>query len=56
MSAFVTSCSTPTMPMLGVGKIAPVGVSLYSEAFPEMTGVPRARAASDRPMIASSSW
>ena len=41
------------MPMTGVGKIAPVGDSLYRETFPPTTGTPRASHPSAMPSTAS---
>jgi len=47
---------SPTMPITGVGYTAPVGLSLYSETFPPVTGVPSASHASPIPATASRNW
>ena len=51
-----TSSSTPTMPIIGVGMTAPLGLSLYSETLPPVMGVFRARQASAMPRHASRNW
>ena len=42
--------------MTGVGYTAPLGLSLYSETLPPVTGVPSATHASPIPPTASRNW
>src|SRR5437667_11060022 len=54
----VMCCSSsinPTIAIVGVGSTTPVGLSLYKDTFPPVTGVPIARQASAIPSTASRS-
>ena len=46
----------PTMPIVGVGYTAPLGLSLYNDTLPPVTGVSSAMHASAMPPSASRNW
>src|SRR5947208_1874571 len=48
-----SSSIKPIMAMVGVGSTTPVGLLLYNETLPPVTGVPNARQASAIPSTAS---